>query len=424
MQFNTLQQWLTWLEQEHASWELGLNRMNAVATELKLTQFHCPVITVAGTNGKGSTVHALNALYHHSGYRTGLYTSPHIQRFNERIMINNQEVEDAKLIEAFQTIYDKAGQANLTYFELTTAAALWLFQQAQLDVIILEVGLGGRLDAVNVVENDVAIITSVALDHTQWLGDTREIIGYEKAGIFKAGKTAIITDPEPPQSVLQHAQDKHMQCYRQGQDYGYSLAHSKMTWHGINTTLELPIPKLLPANIASVLLAAQCLQNRLPVDLNAMAKQLANFQITGRYQTIQTNPEIILDVAHNPQATENLANQLSQEKCSGQTIAICSMLKEKDHLASLQPMANIVQRWFLYPLQCHRAADVQHLKSTLESLKPVGAIEITANFADALTNSLSDCTWHDRIIIFGSFYTVQDALNFFANKKNQVSQNT
>lgn len=480
MQYPTLTKWLNWLENAHPkSWDLNLERISTVADRLELVTPKIPVITVAGTNGKGSTVTMLASIYQAAGFKVGSYTSPHLFVFNERIQINQTTADDETICQAFQTIYEALGDTSLSYFEFGFLAALVIFRQANLDVMILEVGLGGRLDATNIIDADIAIITSIALDHQHWLGDTREAIAREKAGIIKPKSTVIIGEPNPPVTLfepincyhnpyylvtnndealvepseikdpaqalfnVQIQQDHwHWQTRRPGmrtsvsptQTLNSPMTLSKNSLHAQPTTphdnthndeqcdrrsaircarsrhTELPIPNLPIQNAATALMAIESLQEKIPVPSDAIKQGLKNASLTGRYQTVLTEPLCILDVAHNPHACDYLAKRLASETRAGKTYAVCAMLADKDHLGSLKPMTALVDHWHLASLDVARGANAKHLGAVLTKLNGSAFTEYTS-VSDALTNALSLATSHDRIVVFGSFYTVQQALD-------------
>lgn len=416
MKLNTLNEWLNWLETTHPkSWDLGLERINTVAQRLKLCDFECPVITVAGTNGKGSTIAILNAVYQKHAYNVGCYTSPHIEEFNERIQINGQPVTDSDLCEAFQSIYNHLEDISLSYFEFTTLAALLIFKKTPLDVILLEVGLGGRLDAVNIVDSDIAVITTIDIDHIDWLGPDREAIGFEKSGIFRKGKPAIIGDPEPPESVIKQAIAQQCQIQRQGFDFQFQTTQ-EFHWQSNQHKLSSNLPHLPEQNVSTALMVIESLENKLKVDWHQLPNIISQTQLVGRFQTLNTKPLCIADVAHNPQATLRLAKQLAKHPKPGKTIAVCSFLADKDHQGAIAPLANSFDEWYIYPLDCPRAVEIDTLSQALKKQIDHKPIHINQNIEGILTNCLSECGQHDRIIMFGSFFTVQDALKFFANR--------
>ncbi len=407
----TLSQWLNYIETLHPlSIALGLDRVQKAAKKLGVIQFPCPVITVAGTNGKGSCVAFIESIYLAAGYRVGAYISPHLLRFNERIRINGIEVEDAALCRAFELVERARGTLSLTYFEFTTLAAFILFKEAQLEALVLEVGLGGRLDAVNVVDSDVAVVTTIALDHMDWLGENREEIAVEKAGIFRENKPAICGDVDPPASLFAVAADKQAELFCIEQQFDYQINSSSWRWHSDKQQLlDLPFPQLPIQNAATALMAVECLQSRLAIDKTAIVQGLKNAYLPGRFQRLQKPVNLILDVAHNPAAAEFLAERLQKEPNSGRTLAVVSILADKDIPGTLRPLLNSVDAWFVGGLDVPRGMPANTLTDYLRQL---GAKKWypEEHIATAFDNALQTCQADDRIVVFGSFYTVASVL--------------
>ena len=405
----TLADWLTYAETlSPKSIQLGLERIVGVAQKLGVTTFACPVITVAGTNGKGSCVAFLSSILQRSGYRVGAYTSPHLLTFHERIQINSVNVGDEDLLAAFATVEQARGSVPLTYFELTTLVALILFQQASLDAVILEVGLGGRLDAVNCVESDLAIITTIAMDHMDWLGNTREAIAREKAGIFRPGKPAICGDIDPPDSIYEVAEAIGAILF--------PLSHSDFLWErvpegrvresGEGIPLHLPLQ-----NAATALMGLDCLQGRLPVTLEAIRSGLREAFLPGRFQRFSKPCQIILDVAHNPAAAQLLAQRLQAELCSGKTLAVVSILADKDIPQTLAPLLPIVNNWYIAGLDIPRGASADTMGQHLRHLGIQDFVQ-QSNVLDAFKMAVNACGVKDRILVFGSFHTIEPVLRF------------
>ena len=399
--------WLSLLEQRYPDKiELGLERVKKIASRLNLTKFLCPVMTVGGTNGKGSTVACLEAVYMAAGYRVGSFNSPYFFRINEEIKINGIEVDDQKLCLAFKTIEKADSSIHLTKFEMITLAALWLFQQAKLDVLILEVGLGGRLDAVNVVDSDVSVITSVAIDHTDWLGADRESIGREKAGIFREGKPVIYGEFNPPTSILEIAKTLSVKWYCQKQHFHYQEKNIDWEWSSDKVHFkQLPKPAILLQNAATVLMVVCCLQEALPVSKEAICEGLRAVQLPGRLQKIEHPKSMLLDVAHNPAATRLLSQYLDAYAIKGCNIAVIGMLADKPIIESLAPLITKMGMWYVGGLEVKRGASADNLFEKLQTFKPrecynCGTIE------EAYRRAYEVCGLNDRIIIFGSFHTV------------------
>lgn len=408
----TLAQWLSWIEQQHSlAIDLSLDRVREVAQKLNVLHFNCPVITVGGTNGKGSTVATLAAIYAAAGYRCGVYTSPHLLQHNERIVVAGEMVSDSALCEAFQFVEEARGTISLTYFEYSTLAALVLFQNSALDVVILEVGLGGRLDAVNIIDSDVAIVTTVDLDHLDYLGTTREAIGYEKAGIFRAHKPAIYGDSDPVKSVIDSAKDKEAVLFLAERDFSYQDTGLDWQWQSKAAHYaHLPKPKVLLSNAALALQAVTLLQAQLPITLKAIQLGLSQVHVPGRFGRIRREPDCIVDVAHNPQASRMLYQQLSTLGWEGQLHIVFSMLMTKDRVASLLPWQDCAAQWYLAPLKADNAAS---LESILRDFEMVGitSYQKYGTIGDAYTAARQQAKATETVLVFGSFHTVAEVMH-------------
>lgn len=426
MKLSTLDDWLNWIDKIHFSEiELGLDRIRLVADKLGLLHPAPAVIIIGGTNGKGSTVAGLEAIYRAADYRVGAFTTPILFKHNEQVRINGIAAEDQAFCTAFARIEQSRGDVSLTPFEYHTLAALQIFKEANLDILLLEVGMGGRLDAVNIIEPDVAIVTSIALDHTAWLGDTREAIAYEKAGIFRSGKPAICGDLEPPASLLQHAAQLGTPLYCQGKAfYGVQYAdhwqleiepdgalnllethtqHQHIIWD------QLPYSQLAISNMAQVLMAIWLLQARLPLSLDAIRAGLANATLPGRLQLIQGPKPHIYDVSHNPAACACLAKFLRDHHCEGRTLGVFSMLGDKDIAASIAQLQDEIDAWYIAPLTLKRAATLKQLQQAFNHTHRYVVYSFNT-LVDAYQQALSDSQIGDRIVIFGSFHTVATLL--------------
>lgn len=415
----TLTDWLALLETMHPkAIDMGLDRVRQVKDRLDI-YFDCPVIIVGGTNGKGSTCAMLESILLQAGYRVGLYTSPHLLDFNERARINGEPASDAALIEQFAAVESKRGEVSLTYFEFTTLAILKLFAQAKLDAVILEVGLGGRLDAVNVIDADVAIVTSVDIDHTEYLGETREEIGFEKAGIFRSGKAAICGDPVPPKSLIEHAQAIGADLWLFGRDFNYSGDKQQWNFGGRGQRRNsLGYPSLRGANqllnASAALAALEVLRHRLPVGAQEVRNGLVLVELPGRFQVLPGRPSVILDVAHNPHAAATLAQNLNNMGFHPYTYAVFGAMQDKDIAGVVAHLKDIVDHWCLTDLPLPRAASAEQLKQKLldAGIAPratAGAertIETFKSPRDAFANARSRAGENDRIAVFGSFLTV------------------
>ena len=424
----TLNEWLALLEARHPTViELGLERVAAVKARMEL-RFDCPVIIVGGTNGKGSTCAMLESILLQAGYKVGLHTSPHLLRFNERARLGGEAVGDAMLVEQFEAVERVRGDISLTYFEFTLLAILRLFAQSGLDAVILEVGLGGRLDAVNVLDADVAIVTSIDIDHAEYLGDTREKIGFEKAGIFRAGRTAICSDPVPPASLVAHAEAIGADLWLLGRDFNY--VGDKLQWNyggrGQRRN-SLGYPSLRGANqllnAAAALAALESLRDRLPVGAQEVRSGLVLVDLPGRFQVMPGQPTVVLDVAHNPHAAATLAQNLDNMGFFRFTYAVFGAMADKDIAGVLAQLAGRVDHWCMTDLPSTRAASAVALQQRLlDSGFKMGAessIESFASPADAYANAIGRAAENDRIVVFGSFLTVAGVMGARADAAAQ-----
>jgi len=412
-----LRLWLNALEALHpkgqSGIELGLERVVRVKQTLE-QHLSCPLIIVGGTNGKGSTCAYLEAIYSFAGYRVGCYTSPHLIDFNERIRIDRQAVDDGTLTQAFarvESARQAAGAIALTYFEFATLAAIEVFCACQAEVVILEVGLGGRLDAVNAYDADCAIVTSVALDHTEWLGSTRAAIGFEKAGIFRPGRPALCADPDPPASLIEHALAVGADLHLLGRDFGYFGDRNQWTFWGRaglrRGGLANPVlrGRCQLRNASAALAAGELLRNRLPLSMQAVRRGLIDLSLAGRFQVLPGKPTIVLDVAHNPQAVGELASNLADLGYCARTFAVVGMLADKDIAASLAPLAGRIDEWMLADLAGPRAASAVQLAGFVGT-GPGGACQCFVSPGVAFDCAAKMAKEDDRIVVFGSFHTV------------------
>ena len=352
----------------------------------------------------------LESILQAGGYRTGLYTSPHLRRYNERVRIGGREADDGALCEAFAAVERARGAVPLTYFEFGTLAALFLFAREKLDAAILEVGLGGRLDAVNVLDADCAVLTSIGIDHVEYLGDTREAIGREKAGIFRAGRPAVVADPAPPDSVLKA--DARLLLI--GRDFGYQNQGTQWAWWGPSGKRPgLAHPALRGAvqlrNASAAMAALDALRERLPVAMQDVRRGLAEVSVPGRFQVLPGRPQVVLDVAHNPEAAAVLAANLGDSGFSPETIAVVGMLKDKDIAGVLRAVAPRITRWHLATLPGPRGADARLLSRVLLEMKISTPMTEHDSVAEALAAAKNEAAENDKIVVFGSFLTVADA---------------
>ncbi|MCS3845670.1 dihydrofolate synthase/folylpolyglutamate synthase [Xanthomonas campestris] len=411
---NTLSDWLAYIEQQHPSAiAMGLERVREVAARLQIAAPATHVIVVGGTNGKGSTVAFIEAIGRAAGWKVGAYTSPHLLRYNERVRIDGVEASDAQLVAAFAAVEAARGDTALTYFEFGTLAALWLLQQSALELAVLEIGLGGRLDAVNIIDADVAVITTVDIDHTDWLGEDREAIGAEKAGIIRGWKPVVLGEIDPPSSVLRRAYQLGANAIRAGSDYFHEPIDAQhWRWRDVAQTLELPMPALqAPVQLANAAAAIAALQ-ALPVEVpaTAWAQGVAAAQLPGRLQRVARNGvELMLDVGHNPQAARALAQALGTATPAGTTIALYAALADKDVQGVVEALAGCVDQWALAGLEGARGQSAEALRARLQGTAAAQAA-CHGDVADALRAVLAEAQPGDRVLVFGSFHTVADAL--------------
>lgn len=437
----TLDQWLAHIEAMHprgvAGIELGLDRVKVVSEQLgqhvALSALAAPIITVAGTNGKGSVVAYLSNMLDRAGYKVGTYTSPHLIHFNERIRLNGQVASDAALLLAFEQVEAArlAVGLSLTYFEFTTLAAMQVFLAAGVQVMVLEVGLGGRLDAVNLYEPDVSVVTGVALDHQDYLGDTREAIALEKIGIARPGKPIVVAAPDMPLPALKQLAEIGAKVYLIGEAYGFEPLPGEEGLPSIQWRYWLRQPGTKPEemqrrgglaypglrgkiqllNAATAMTAIECLQDRLPVAMGAVRRGLLETELAGRFQVIPGPPDLVLDVAHNPDAAKVLANNLSHLPFAHTQHGVVGMMADKDMAGVLAPLAKAITRWYLTPLDNPRSATVDQLREILCSLGvKASEIETYENPRSAHAAARKNATESDRIVAFGSFLTVADVL--------------
>lgn len=403
----SLNEWLAYLESIHPTTiELGLERVGAVAKTLALTELPgSTVITVAGTNGKGSTCAYIEQCLLAAGYSVGVYSSPHLLDYRERVRLNQQMLSEQAHCEAFAAVEQARAAVSLSYFEFGTLAALWLLKQQAPDVVLLEVGLGGRLDATNVVEPDVAVVTTVDIDHQAFLGDDKEQIGFEKAGIFRPNKPAILGDQDLPSSVLKHANAIGASAIRAGLDFQLER-QSDGNWRYSSCAGEIndiAEPQLPPENVATAIAAIAA--TSLSCDALAIRQGIAAAALPGRWQTLQQQPWVVADVAHNPQSTNLLANKVRSLAQDRQVYAVVAMLSDKDSQNSLIPMKAVVDHWYLAGLDVPRGADANHLAQSFPETNHVCCHDV----ASALRQVLESASEDDMVIVFGSFYTVAEA---------------
>ncbi|MDP2018347.1 bifunctional tetrahydrofolate synthase/dihydrofolate synthase [Hydrogenophaga sp.] len=424
----TLPEWLAHAERLHpVTIDMGLERVQRVAQRMGL-RLDCPVITVAGTNGKGSTCAMLEAVYTQSGYRTGVYTSPHLVHFEERCRVAGEPVPTSDLLPAFAEVeVARLGQGgeeeiSLSYFEFTTLAILRTLSRSGLDVAILEVGLGGRLDAVNIIDADCAVITCIALDHMALLGNDREAIGFEKAGIMRTGRPVVVSDPVPPQSVLDRALEIGANLWRIGKDFHFAGDQQQWGWamhpsHGGRRYAGLAYPALRGANqlvnASGVLGAVEALRSKLPVTAQAVRNGLALVELPGRFQIVPGTPTLVLDVAHNPHSVAALTENLDAMGFYPTTHAVFGAMADKDLGAMVERIAPLIDRWYLTDLPLPRASTAAALAETLKAHPATAKSTVAGCHASpmaALQAAVSQADPADRIVVFGSFFTVGGVL--------------
>ena len=432
----TLPEWLDYIERQHPKTiDMGLDRVREVATRTRLKKPAKKIITVGGTNGKGSTVAFIEAIARATGWKVGAYTSPHLLAYNERVRIDGVDAGDADLVAAFEVVEGARGETLLTYFEYGTLAALWLFEQSKLDLAILEVGLGGRLDATNIVDPDVAVITTVDVDHQDWLGNDRETIGFEKAGIARAWKPLVLGEDDPPASVLRHAYAIGASAIRAGCDFFFDSASAhgnrfsptdsvlpgagQWTWRELGKSFDLPLPRLAaPAQLrnAATAIAALRALGKLPSD--AIAQGVANAHVPGRLQRFERHGvEVVVDVGHNPQAARELAAWLTTAPPKGRTLAVFAALGDKDIVGVVDALAERIDAWHLAGLaeSGPRGLAVEAFAARLAGT----AADSGARHADvvaALEAAVAQAATGDRVLVFGSFHTAAAALEWLGTK--------
>ncbi|QLF91857.1 bifunctional tetrahydrofolate synthase/dihydrofolate synthase [Pseudomonas sp. ABC1] len=416
----SLADWLAYLEGLHPNAiDLGLERVREVARRMGLSRPARQVVTVTGTNGKGSTCAFIASLARAQGLKVGVYSSPHLLRYNERVQVDGQEASDRELCEAFAVVDQARGATSLTYFEVGTLAAFWLFERSQLDLTVLEVGLGGRLDAVNLVDSDLAVVTNIGLDHADWLGDSRESVAREKAGIFRAGKPALCGDIDPPQPLLEHARQLGSSLLLRNRDYSLAVSSDSWQWHGIDSQgqpLSLgALPLLnLPMENAALALQAYALLG-LPWQADALVGALTATQVIGRFDQRAIALEkgsatLIMDVGHNPHAAAYLAKRLAQRPRTGHRYAVFGLLADKDLQGVIAPLLSSFDTWAVAPLPTPRSRSASQLRDALQE-RGVD-VSVHDSIAQALDATREGLQPGDEIVLFGSFYCVSEALEW------------
>lgn len=418
MRFNSVEKWLKWQEGLHTQGiELGLERCSKVAHDMGLLSPKFITVSVAGTNGKGSSVEIIEAILKNSVYKIGCYTSPHLIAYNERIRINGVQVTDQMLCESFNNIDNARKNISLTYFEFGTLAALDIFHRAGINIALFEVGLGGRLDAINCINANISLITSIDLDHTEWLGKDRESIAYEKAGIFRENQYAVCSDLNPPMALFKHAKKVGATLHTIGKDFHYQLLQDNWLWRCNDIEYRnLPWPSQYNMcqvqNAAGALMVLYLLNEQINIDIALIKKGLQSFNISARFQMIEQERRIILDVAHNIQAAENLMNNLKRLSGQGKIHLIIGMLKDKDHTGFLSKLINITDYWYTLTISTPRGIKNSVLKKKLLDLGVTVPISEHVSIADAFSQVETNFQLNDNIVVTGSFISVGEAMKY------------
>lgn len=423
MRFQTLEEWLAWQNSLNArKVDLGLERVGWVAEAMGLDRPPFPVVTVAGTNGKGSCVALLEAILGAAGYRVGAYTSPHILRYNERVRVAGLPLDDAQLCQAFARIDAARADVALTYFEFGTLAALERFRAAEVDIALLEVGMGGRLDATNVIDADVALVAALDVDHRDWLGADRETIAREKAGIFRSGRPAVCSDPVLPRSLVDHAARLGTPLHRIGQEFDWRCdgRGGWDWWCAASRRSTLPPPALHGEfqlrNAAGVLMVLELLGARFPVSQDDVRRGLQEVVLPGRFQVLPGPIEWILDVAHNPQAARSLAANLARRPCRGRTLAVVALLADKAIEEVAAALDSAVDQWLVAGFDGTRGLPASELAARIGAGAIRAPLSHHADVAQALAQARAQARPGDRIVVFGSFHTVEAALRHFGEQ--------
>lgn len=431
MRFSTLPQWLEWQEKLHfTEIDPGLARIGQVWEKMQgQTQLPFKVVTIPGTNGKGSSVAMTSSILMAAGYRTGTYTSPHLLAYNERIAINGMPCSDEQICAAFARIDEARGDISLTYFEFATLAAADIFRQQEIDIAVLEVGMGGRLDAVNLFDADVALITPIGLDHTAWLGDTREKIAYEKAGIIRSQTPVVCSESEPPHTLIDYANSLQAPIYKAGIAYRYSpLTEDTWSWQSNDTdAMLLPHPALVGdyqlQNAAAVVQVCQLLREQgMLIDASAIKDGLKNVVLAGRFQEIKHEDiTLILDVTHNQQGAENLHRLLSERNSTGKTYAVLAMLKDKDCQAVTKILEKDIAHWFFAGLDGNRGMDAESLAAKTMQASEQENYSCYGTVTEAYQQALLQAQAGDRVLVFGSFHTVEAVMRLLPEFQNTLT---
>lgn len=410
----SLNEWLAWQENAHPiKIDMGLGRTRTVAERLGLLTLNCTLVTVAGTNGKGSSVTMLECIMRNAGYRTGTYMSPHVDQYNERIRLSNKMADDADIVAAFEAIEVAREDISLSYFEYGTLAALYLFRQHNVDIAILEVGLGGRLDATNIMDADIALLTSIGVDHAHFLGTERNQIALEKAAIARKDRPVICSDPTPPESLAPFFSDLGANYLQLGRDFQFSRHYEGWDWQGLQREYEcLPVPRQQGdhqyQNIAGVLAVVEQLPAQFSISEESIKAALLSVQVTARFERFAGSPEVIYDVAHNPDSMQALGEMLADNPALGDTIAVIGVMADKDLGKMLPYIAPYVQQWVATSPDLPRAMDANTLAQQLTEVIPEASVHLAQNTESAWQQSQALAQPGDRVLVIGSFYTVAE----------------
>ena len=418
-------EWVDYTQTLHSrDIDMQLDRVALVFEKLFPKGISFKTISVAGTNGKGSCVAMLSSILHAQGYSVAKYTSPHLVHFNERFQINGNLVSDQELQNAYQFIESKRGGIALTFFEFATLVAIYLFEQANVDIAVMEVGLGGRLDAVNILDADVAVISNIAFDHTDWLGDTLDKIGREKVGIARPGRACVVGMSNPPSSIIEYCQQTDVKLYCLEKDFSFSVDDEQQQWGWKGNNLEmaglqLPLNKMLYQlhNASAVIQALQCIDDVLPVEERAYRQGIAQAALLGRCQTIQSDPYyIVLDVAHNEHAVQELVSFIQQLEVKGNIYAVCGMLQDKQIERCYELLNPYIDQWFLTTLAVSRGLTAEEFKQRIDAVannnQTLAQVECFDLVTDAYINAKNRLECNDCLLVFGSFHTVGDIIQY------------
>ena len=419
---NTLDDWLSWQQTLHPkNIDFKLERIKSVYKKLNIGKIADKIITIAGTNGKGSTVAFLESILFENNLQIGSFTSPHITNYNERIKINKKEIDTESILNAFEIINDARGEITLTYFEFATLSAFYLFSKSDLDYAILEVGLGGRLDATNIIDSDLSIITSIGIDHTEFLGTTIDSIALEKAGVMRSFCPCIFADTSPPSVLFSYARKKATNFIYNSNDFFVNIINDSWSWKSNNNQInglpELPLVGDFQYNhAAAAITAINLLDQSLLDNIDSLHKGLSNVELLGRFQKISSKPEIILDVAHNADSANKLQLNL-MKKPKSKTIAIFGVLKDKDVYSLIKPLSGIIDHWYCVTIDSERGMNATEIKSRMSSIIDKDSISIYPDMTSAINDAIASLDSTERLIVYGSFYTVSEFIDITKDAK-------